>query len=431
VHSVKTRVALLAGVTFLALAGVGGFLMTRPRPAPAPRVVRQVWYRCPMHPSVISDHPGECSICGMDLERVPDSEMNGAGASAAGESAPGADSLGIFPERIQLIGVRTAVVERRALGGALDRVGLVGPDETRIERVQLRAAGWVRQLFVSSVGEEVTLRQPLLSLYSPDLYQSEQEYLIANGGRSAETGKDAPEGMDHSAPAAGASRTRLELLGVPPEEIRRLQKERTAQSVLTLRSPVAGTVLERGVTSGQYVGAETPLFTIADLSRVWVLADLDPMDVGHVRIGDRAAFTSDALPGRTFSGRLEFLYPTVSSATRTLKARVSLANYDGALRPGMYGRVRIAGRGTSGLAVPSEAVLNTGENPYVFVAHPGGRFEPRVVSTGLRDGAWIQVLGGVSAGDTVVASASFLIDSESRLKGALQGSATPGGSRAH
>ena len=175
------------------------------------------------------------------------------------------------------------------------------------------------------------------------------------------------------------------------------------------------------------MGAETPLFTIADLSRVWMLADVYEMDVGRVRIGDRATFTSDALPGRTIPGRVEFLYPTVSSTTRTLKARVSLANYDGALRPGMYGRVHIAGRGTPALVVPSEAVIYTGENPYLFVAHPGGRFEARVVSTGLREGAWIQVLRGVSAGDTVVASASFLIDSESRLKAALAGGRSSAG----
>jgi len=394
------------------VASIGGFLaLHRPHVAP-PEAARQIWYRCPMHPSVVADHPGDCPICGMPLERVPDSERSGPPPSAASP---------ISPERIQLNGVRTAVVERRALGGALDLVGWVAPDETRLERVQLRAPGWVRELFVARVGEEVALRQPLLSIYSPDVYQSEQEYLIAMGERATAKSGDAMESMDHSAPAAAASRTRLQLLGVPPEEIHRLEKEHLAQATLALRSPVAGTVLERGITSGQYVGAETPLFTIADLSRVWVLVDLYAMDVARVGPGDRAVFTSDALPGRSIEGRVDFLYPTVSSATRTSKARVSLANHDGALRPGMYGRVRIAGRAAPVLVVPSEAVINTGENAYLFVAHPGGRFEPRVVSTGWRDGAWVQVLHGVSEGDTVAASASFLIDSESRLKAALAG----------
>jgi Cu(I)/Ag(I) efflux system membrane fusion protein len=151
------------------------------------------------------------------------------------------------------------------------------------------------------------------------------------------------------------------------------------------------------------------------------------MDVSRVRKGDRAVFTSDAIPGRSIEGRIEFLYPTVSSATRTLKARLSLPNYDGALRPGMYGRVRVSSGGAVMLVVPSEAVINTGENPYVFIAHAGGRFEPRVVTTGARDGDWVQVLRGVAAGDTVVASASFLIDSESRLKAAIAGGgAAPG-----
>jgi Cu(I)/Ag(I) efflux system membrane fusion protein len=190
---------------------------------------------------------------------------------------------------------------------------------------------------------------------------------------------------------------------------------------LTLRSTVNGTVLERNVTQGQYVAADVPLFTIADLSRVWVLADLYEMDIDRVRAGDRATFTVEAFPGRAFAGRIEFVYPTVSSETRTLKVRLSLDNHDGALRPGMYGRVRVAGRGGSALVVPGEAVVNTGEHKYVFLARADGHFEPRMVWTGVQDGDRVQILKGLAAGDTVVTSASFLIDSESRLKAAIAG----------
>jgi Cu(I)/Ag(I) efflux system membrane fusion protein len=169
------------------------------------------------------------------------------------------------------------------------------------------------------------------------------------------------------------------------------------------------------------VGADTPLFTVADLSRVWVLADLYEMDFSRVRAGDRTRFTADALPGRAFEGRVDFVYPTVSSETRTLKVRLSLDNRDRKLRPGMYGRVGVSGRGGPTLVVPAEAVVNTGEHHYVFLARAGGHFEPRMVWTGLQDGDWVQVLKGVAEGDTVVASASFLIDSESRLKAAIAG----------
>ena len=267
----------------------------------------------------------------------------------------------------------------------------------------------------------VRVGQPLLTIYSPELYQSEQEYLIEMQARREPDSTGSHAGMAHDEDGANAALTRLTLLGVPPEEIARLHRVPVAIPRLTLRSTVNGTVLERNVTQGQYVAADVPLFVIADLSRVWVLADVYEMDIGRVRPGDRATFTSDALPGRELSGRIEFIYPTVSSETRTLKVRLSLANPDGALRPGMYGRVRVAGRGGTALAVPSEAVVNTGEHRYVFLAHADGHFEPRMVWTGVQDGDRLQILKGVAEGDTVVASASFLIDSESRLKAAIAG----------
>jgi Cu(I)/Ag(I) efflux system membrane fusion protein len=323
------------------------------------------------------------------------------------------------PQRGQLIGVRTARVERSPLGGELELVGFVTPDESALRRVQIRVSGWVRRLYVNQTGETVTAGQPLLTIYSPELLQTEQEFLIEQGG--------AGDSMAHSAAPSGAAAQRLRLLEVPDEEIRRLQREGKPVTELALRSPVNGTVLERGVVEGQYVGADTPLLTVADLSRVWVMADLYEMDFTRVRVGDRARFTADALVGRAFDARVQFVYPTVSNETRTLKARVSLDNRDGMLRPGMYGRVRVTGRSAMALSVPSEAVVNTGEHAYVFLAHAGGNFEPRLVWTGMPEGDRIQILRGVAEGDTVVASATFLMDSESRLKAAVAGKgAQPG-----
>jgi Cu(I)/Ag(I) efflux system membrane fusion protein len=217
------------------------------------------------------------------------------------------------------------------------------------------------------------------------------------------------------------------LLGVPDDEIRRLDREGKATTQLVLRSPVSGTVLERGVVEGQYVGADTPLLTVADLSRIWVMADLYEMDMTRVHVGDPASFTTAGMPGRTFEGRVEFVYPTVSNETRTLKARLALANADGSLRPGMYGRVSVSARGVRSLSVPAEAVINAGQHSYVFIAHEGGHFEPRMVWTGLPEGDRVQILKGVVEGDTVVSSASFLIDSESRLKAAIAGKGAQAG----
>jgi membrane fusion protein, copper/silver efflux system len=316
--------------------------------------------------------------------------------------------------------VRTAVVERRAIEGRLEVAGFVTPDETRLKRIQLRVAGWVQDLYLNRTGETVEIGQPLLAIYSPELYQSEQEYLIETSAHDSTT--VVPHGgAGHEAGAAASARTRLTLLGVPPEEMARLDQARVATPRLTLRSTVVGTVLERSVVKGQYVAADTPLFSIADLSRVWVMADLYELDFGKVKAGDRAVFTVDALPGRSREGSIEFVYPTVSAETRTLKVRLSLDNRDGALRPGMYGRVSIAGRGGQALVVPDEAVINTGAHQYVFLARTGGHFEPRMVWTGARDRDRVQVLKGLAEGDTVVASASFLIDSESRLKAAIAG----------
>lgn len=411
----KVRWVLFGGLLVLALASIGAYVMSRRDGSTQGQAAKAARYYCPMHPSYTSDRPGECPICGMSLEPIPD-QAGHAGADGHGGDVAGLTSVHLTPDRVQLIGVRTARVERVAMGGELELVGFVAPDETRFRRIQLRVPGWVQELYVNQTGEAVAAGQPLLSIYSPELFQSEKEFLIELGA-----GGDMA-GMSHEAGAIAAARQRLELLGVPADEVQRLERERSASTRLTLRAPVAGTVLEKNVTEGQYVGPDTPLFTVADLSRVWVLADLYEMDLARVRVGDRAAFSTDGLPGRSLAGRIEFIYPTVSSETRTLKARVSLANADGLLRPGMYGRLQVSGRGAgAGLMVPSEAVVNTGETRYVFIAHAGGVFEPRRVWVGQAAGDRVQILRGVAAGDTVVASASFLIDSESRLKAAIAG----------
>jgi Cu(I)/Ag(I) efflux system membrane fusion protein len=410
------RWALFVGLLLLAAVSIGSYLMSKHPKHEAQQSAKKIVYHCPMHPSYTSDRPGDCPICGMTLEPVEpaDTLAAHAGSGHAGD-VPGLAPVHISPERIQMIGVRMARVERRTLGGRLDLVGFISPDETALRRVQLRVAGWVQELYVNRTGEQVAAGQPLLAIYSPELYQSEQEYLI-----ELQAMETAPP-MGHEGRGAGAARERLSLLGVPAAEIARLESERSASTRLVLTAPFAGTVLERGVVQGQYVGADTPLFSLADLSRLWVLADLYEMDFGRVRAGDRARFTAGALPGRAFEGRVDFVYPTVSSETRTVKLRIALANPRGELRPGMYGRVLVSAGASSTLAVPVEAVVNAGEHDYVFLAREGGTFEPRKVAVGLEDGDWVQVLSGLAAGDTVVASASFLIDSESRLKAAIAG----------
>jgi Cu(I)/Ag(I) efflux system membrane fusion protein len=419
------RWVLFAFLVVLAVVSVTSYVVSMRESSPktaAMPAAKEVW-QCPMHPSYTSDKPGSCPICGMALVRVA-AGMDARAGGARGGDVEGLTTVRITPERIQLIGVRTARVERTGESGTLDLVGFVTPDESRIRRVQIRASGWIRKLFVNQTGSEVTAGQPLMAIDSPELTQSEEEYLIGRGGKDPAAGD-----MKDMNGASGAERLRL--LGIPDDEIKRLDREGTASKQVVLRSPVSGTVLERGVTEGQYVSADTPLLTVADLSRVWVMVDLYEMDMTRVHVGDAARFTSDALPGRVFDGRVEFIYPTVSAETRTLKARLALADAHGMLRPGMYGRVSVAARGARSLSVPAEAVVNAGEHSYVFLAHEGGLFEPRIVFTGSPEGERVQILRGVAEGDTVVSSASFLIDSESRLKAAINGmGAQPGGAPA-
>jgi Cu(I)/Ag(I) efflux system membrane fusion protein len=408
------RWVLFAGLLALAAVSIGSYL--RSRGGTEAHDAAHARYYCPMHPSYTSDRPGECPICGMTLEPIPKGGIGAADSVHAGD-VPGLSTVHLTPERVQMIGVRTAVVSRRALGGDLELAAEVQPDEGAIRRIQLLVSGQVQQLIVSRAGDPVKVGDPLLTIYSPELLQTEEEFLIERGPN--DTVKVDAHGMG----GPSVARERLRLLGVPYEEIRRLEAERVASPVVTINSRYGGVVLERLVTEGQRIDANTPLYTIADLGRVWVVADVYEMDAGRVRQGDAATFVPDGPNARARGGRIDFVYPTLTSETRTLRVRMELDNADRMLKPGMFGRVRIAGRGGAALVIPTEALVETGDRPYVFVAHADGRFEPRAVRTGSRGDGMVQVLSGVAEGDTVVASAAFLIDSESRLKAAFSGMA--------
>jgi len=409
------RWLLFAGLLLLAVASTVSYVQWRRSESTSHRAAAR--YHCPMHPTYTSDRPGECPICGMDLEPIPVGEA--AAAPADSHGVPGLTAVTLDPARVQMIGVRTARAERRAVGQRLELVGFVTPDEGLLRQVHIRVSGWVTELYVQRTGVRVREGDPLLTLDSPELLQSEQEFLIESGDHGSAL-RDS-SGHAHESGAPSAARRRLGQLGVPEVEIQRLEREHLPRQRLTLPSPVTGTVLERNVTHGQLVAPGTTLFTVANLSRVWVMADLYEMDLGRIHVGDPAAFSTDGAPGRTFRSRVEFVYPTVSAETRTVKVRLTLPNADGVLRPGMYGKVAVSARASQAVAVPAESVVRTGEETYVFMARAAGRFEPRRVVTGAQDGEWIQILSGVAAGDTVVASASFLIDSESRLKAAIEG----------
>ena len=397
-------------------------------------------YTCPMHPEIVSDQPGKCPICGMNLEKVPEpsapaptegdmANMPGMTASTD-HSQPSASDMGrspvpglvpvtIEPQRLQLIGVRTGTVEHRSLDGSLKIVGFITPDETRLTNLHLRFSGWVKKLNVDQTGQLVKEGEKLLSVYSQELFQAEQDYIVAH--QSLNRGSNDNDLKSTRRNLLDAARQRLELLGVPSDELARLDTAGAPNSEMWVRSPFSGYVLEKNVVEGQYIGPDQNIFSIVDLSNIWVLADVYERDLGKVKIGQKVRMTSTAYPGEPFDGKVGFMYPAVSEQTRTLKIRMEFANPALQLRPGMYAEVELEGSGGPVLAVPADAVMDGGDLQYAFVVHNGTHFEPRLLTIGRRSNDLMEVLSGLSEGELVITSANFLIDSESRLKAAIAG----------
>jgi membrane fusion protein, copper/silver efflux system len=368
-------------------------------------------YTCPMHPSVVRDAPGQCPICGMDLVPRP----RGTKTQATDKPAvPGLTALDLPPERVQLIGLKTSIATDKTLAAELRVPGYVSADETRLAEVQARVAGWIEELSVSQTGQQVHRGDLLARLYSPELLSAQQEFLTAhrwNPGSGPNLEQDA--------------RRRLELLGVSPGDIDAIAESGTPMRAVKLRAPASGHVIAKNVVVGAYVEPGAKLFTIADLSHVWVIAEVPEQGLGRVRQGQSATLTLPAYPGRTFPGTVQLLAPALDPATRTLRVRVELENRSFELKPGMYGDVHIALAAARGLVVPSQAVLDTGELQYVFVVTSPGHFEPRPVKLGERGADEVQVQSGLQAGDVVVTNGAFLLDSESRMRGSVVPGATP------
>jgi Cu(I)/Ag(I) efflux system membrane fusion protein len=317
---------------------------------------------------------------------------------------PGYSIVTISPERQQRIGVRTGKVEHGKLLMDIRAVGIIEPDQARLSRVQPRISGWVTKVHVNFVGQEVKKGDPLLEIYSPELVSTQEEYLIA-----LEAGQKS---------LANAARRRLELWDVPADEIKELEKSKKARETLLLRARISGRVLERNALEGTRVEPAMELYRIADLSVVWLQAKIYEYELPHVEIGQPVHITLVSQPDKELEGKVGFIEPVFQETTRTVKVRVVLNNPKNELRPGMYADLKIDHDMGHGLLVPESALMRTGERTLVFRVLPENRFEPVEVRIGGRFGERFEVLTGLSEGDTVVTSAGFLIDSESRLKSA-------------
>jgi RND family efflux transporter MFP subunit len=409
-------------------------------------------YFCPMHPEETgADASARCPICEMKLEKREPAMQGAPGQAPSGatqpmpaptssttgspppqpQGVPGLVPVELSMDRVQLIGIRTAKATDEALVPELRTVGFITADESKLARVHARFAGWIERMAVATTGQKVRRGQVLAGIYNLELLPAQQEFLAAQRWGSA-TGTAGATAA--SVPQAGRlaedARSRLELFGLSRGEIDAVAKSGKPVRTVAVTAPIAGYVVRKNAVQGSFIQPGTELFEIADLSKVWALADIYEYEIGRVSVGQDATVLVSAYPKEPFAGKVQFIYPTVDSSTRTLRVRVELDNKDLKLRPGMYGDVTIQLVGARGVVVPLEALVDTGEHQYVFVAKEGGRFEPRQVRAGARSGDKVQILDGLRAGETVVTTSNFLIDSESRLRAAIQGTTAPGASPA-
>ncbi len=344
----------------------------------------------------------------------------------AGVSAPETRlvPLQLSPERLQSIGVQTGTVEAKPVTDEIRTVGDVEVDETRLASVQVRFPGWIQKVFADSTYQYIRKGQPLFTIYSPDLVTTEQEYLLARQNRDELTRSSVPGVASGAASLLEAATERLRQWQVPDREIALLESTGKVRPELEIDSPVSGYITQRHALPNMYVQPETRLYTVADLSTVWVYAQVFQTDVARIKPGDPATVTTDAYPGRSFQGRVDFIWPQVDLTTRTQRVRLVFPNAGMKLTPGMFVNVRLEIPMGTHRVIPASGVLLTGTHQVVFIDHGGGYLEPREIELGPRVGDEYIVLKGLKAGERIVTSANFLIDSESQLQAAL-GSFTP------
>jgi membrane fusion protein, copper/silver efflux system len=372
-------------------------------------------WQCPMHPSIVQDHPGDCPICGMRLVKVEGATIPIRDADVS--TPEGLAAVTIDVARQQLIGLKIAHVERGPVGGSWRTSGRVAFDETRIHHVNVKFSGFMEQVYANFVGRPVKRGDPLFSIYSPELFAAQEEFLLAL--RTRRTLAASGEMTGDGDALVAASRRKLELWDVPRSEVERVERSGEPSRTITFYSPASGVLTKKDVVPGMRVNAGDMPFEIVDLSRVWVLADAYETDLPYVKVGLPVSLTLKALPDRTFRGRVAFIDPVLDPKTRTAKVRIEVANPKGEVKPEMFGEVVLEGSSRVGLRIPADAVLHSGTQTVVFVALPNGKFQPREVKLGPGDARVVEVASGLQEGDGVVTRANFLVDSESRLRASL------------
>jgi multidrug efflux pump subunit AcrA (membrane-fusion protein) len=364
------------------------------------------WYD-PMHPAYKSDKGGIAPDCGMTLvPKYADDDLSKMPTGTV-----------VIPEDKQLLAsVRTAVIERKPLTREIRTTAEIVADETRISHVHVKTGGYIDHVFVDYVGQLVKKGEPLFTLYSPDLVSTQEEYLIAKRGNATLGTAPFTDVAQGAQSLLNSTRERLKLWDISDEQIKRLDETGKVERDLTFYSPVTGFVTDRKAFPQTSVTPDTELYTVSDLSSVWATADIFEYEVPFVRVGQRVTFSLSYYPGKTYSGAISYIYPTVDPQTRTVKVRVEVPNPGFTLKPQMFADAQLRINYGAQILVPQEAVLDSGTAQRVFVVHEGGAFEPRKVTIGPVIDGNVAVLSGLKPGERIVTSGNFLIDSESRLK---------------
>jgi RND family efflux transporter MFP subunit len=385
-------------------------------------------FYCPMGAEHVQNGPGECPLCGMNLVEKKDTvhEEHTDSEGSTSTPVPGRISVALSPEKRQLIGLTFGKVEKRDLSRVVRSSALVEHDETRYAKIAPRFAGWVRQLHVNYTGSAVEKGQPLFSVYSPELFSAETEYLVA--WRAMEAARDANPVQKESAIALlESSRLRLSLFQIGDEEVRELEKRGKASAELLFRAPFSGHVIVKNAVEGAAFEAGMSLYEIADLSRVWIRAYVYEFEMPLVQVGQEAVIKFPYLNNQSITGKVDFIYPHIEPRTRRGQIRVELENPEHLLRPDMWANVEISTDTGERLSVPNSAVINTGQRYVAFVERDDQHLEPREVKVGMKTDDFYEVLSGLKEGEKVVSRALFLVDSESQLKAAIAGMGAAGG----
>jgi Cu(I)/Ag(I) efflux system membrane fusion protein/cobalt-zinc-cadmium efflux system membrane fusion protein len=366
---------------------------------------------------------------GRSTDRVATQASPTQSSAAAQTPAPSTSisrgDVSIDLRRQQLIGVRTVKAVKGELNNVIRAVGVVRSDETRVVDVNVKLEGWIRELTADFTGRFVRKGEPLLTLYSPDLFATEQEYLLALAARDQLRSSVLPDARLRAEALVSAARQRLELWDVSAEELRDLETSRQPRDALTFHASMSGVVTDKAAVKGAHVMPGQTLFKIADLSVVWVEADVYEAEMSAISVGGRAAVVLDAYPGERTTGRAIYISPYVDEQTRTSKVRYAFPNPQGRFKPGMFATVEIGTSGGVGITVPVDAVLDSGREQLVFVAQGDGYFTPRPVTIGRRLGGTVEILAGLKEGEEVASGATFFLDSESQLHGGVQVFAPP------